>query len=200
VKTYTCKHCSATKTEAIPKIANDPIVKTTASTSSRAMTVKWTWNNVPGAKSYKVSYHKVGSKKWTTKTTKKTKYVIKGHKIKGLYEYKIAAVTASGDVWSDVNCRYFKRVKTTAKAGKTVGTVKASWRKDKGATGYQIMIATNKKLNGAQVVNVSADRKSYTFSGLKSGKKYYVSVRPLKDNNGVTYQGIRCKALKVKTK
>jgi hypothetical protein len=157
-------------------------------------------NSVPGAKSYKVSYHKVGSKKWTTKNTKKTKYVVKGHKMKGLYEYKVAAVTASRDVWSDVNCCYFKKVKVKAKAGKTAGTVTASWKKDKGATGYQVKLATNKKLNDAQVVNVSADQKSYTFSGLKSGKKYYVSVRPLKDNNGVTYQGIRCKALKVKTK
>jgi hypothetical protein len=183
-----------------PVVNNVPVVNTTAKTSARSMTVKWTWNNVPGAKSYKVSYHKVGSKKWTTKTTKKTKYVVKGHKMKGLYEYKVAAVTASGDVWSNTSCRYFKGVKTKAKAGKAAGTVRASWKKDKGATGYQVKLATNKKLNGAQVVNVSANQKSYTFSGLKSGKKYYVSVRPLKDHNGVTYQGIRCKALKVKTK
>lgn len=183
-----------------PAPASPLTVTTTAKPSAKSMTVKWTWNNVPGAKSYKVSYHKVGKTKWTTKTTKKTKYVIKGHKISGLYEYKVAAVTASGDVWSDVNCRYFKRVKATAKAGKTAGTVKASWKKDKGATGYKVLLATNKKMNNAQAVEVSADQKSYTFSGLKSGKKYYVKVRPLKNYNGVTYQGIYTKALRAKTK
>lgn len=205
VKTYKCKHCDATKTEVIPKkgspvVANAPKVTTTAKTSARSMKVKWTmtWGQVSGAKKYTVAYRKVGSNKWTYKNTKKTKYVVKKHKMKGLYEYKVAAVSSNGTVWSDTNYRYFSKVKTKAKAGE--GAVKVSWKKDKGATGYQVKLATNKKLNGAQVVNVSADKKSYTFSGLKSGKKYYVSVRPLKDHNGVTYQGIRCKALKVKAK
>ena len=74
VKTYKCKHCSATKTEAIPKKGSQdkpaaPKVSTVATTSARAMTVKWTmkWGKVNGAKSYKVAYRKVGSKKWTTR-------------------------------------------------------------------------------------------------------------------------------------
>ncbi|MBQ6623526.1 MAG: hypothetical protein IJH57_02790, partial [Mogibacterium sp.] len=101
VKTFKCKHCDATKTEVIPKKGsktNAPKVTTTAKTSARAMTVKWTmkWGKVNGAKSYKVAYRKVGSKKWTYKKTKKTQYVVKGHKMKGLYEYKVAAVSKKG--------------------------------------------------------------------------------------------------------
>lgn len=180
-----------------PTPANVPVVNTTAKSSTRTTTIKWTWNAVNGASKYKVAYHKVGSKKWKVKTTKKTKYVLKGQKIKGLYEYKVAAVTASGDVWSNTSCRYFKTVKTKAKFSK--GALKVSWKKDKGATGYEVFVARNKKMDGAQVIQVAATDKSYSVTGLEKGK-YYVKVRPMKNYNGVTYTGILCKARKVRVK
>lgn len=208
VKTFKCKNCDATKTEAIPKLTPKkdeakpaaPKVTTVATTSARAMTMKWTmkWGQVSGAKKYTVAYRKVGSNKWTYKNTKKTKYVVKKHKMKGLYEYKVAAVSSNGTVWSDTNYRYFNKVKTKAKAGK--GAVKVSWKKDKGATGYQVKIAGNKKMKNAQTVTLGAGSRSYKFSGLKSGKRYYVRVRPIKEHGGVTYTGILSKTFKMKVK
>lgn len=203
VKTFKCKHCDATKTEVIPKKGsqtNAPKVTTTAKTSARAMTVKWTmkWGKVNGAKSYKVAYRKVGSKKWTYKNTKKTSYVVKGHKMKGLYEYKVAAVSKKGTVWSGTSRRYFNGVKANAKAAR--GAIKASWKKDKSATGYQVLVATNKKMNNSKVYNVSSSAKSYKVKGLKKGKTYYVRVRPMKKAGGVTYKGILSKIHKVKVK
>ena len=180
-----------------PVVNNVPVVNTTAKSSTRTTTIKWTWNAVNGASKYKVAYHKVGSKKWKVKTTKKTKYVLKGQKIKGLYEYKVAAVTASGDVWSDTSCRYFKTVKAKAKFSK--GALKVSWKKDKGAAGYEVFIARNKKMDGAQVIQIAPDSRSYKVTGLEKGR-YYVKVRPMKNYNGVTYTGILCKAKKVRVK
>ena len=179
---------------------NAPKVTTTAKTSAMAMTVKWTmkWGKITGAKSYKVAYRKVGSKKWTYKNTKKTSYVVKGHKMKGLYEYKVAAVSKNGTVWSGTSRRYFNGVKANAKAAK--GAIKASWKKVKGATGYQVLVATNKKMNNSKVYNVSSSAKSYKVNGLKKGKTYYVRVRPMKNAGGVTYKGIQSKILKVKVK
>ena len=177
--------------------ANVPTVKTTAKTSAKSMTVKWSWDKVNGATKYKVAYRKVGSKKWTTKTTKKTKYVIKGHKIRGLYEYKVAAVTSSGDVWSKVSCRYFKGAKIRAKVSK--GVVRVSWKQDKSASGYQVLVAKNKKMNGAKVFNVAASKKTYNVSGLEKGK-YYVKVRPMKKHDGTVYKGVMSKAQTVRIK
>ena len=176
---------------------NAPKVTTTAKTSAMAITVKWTmkWGKVNGAKSYKVAYRKVGSKKWTYKNTKKTSYVVKGHKMKGLYEYKVGAVSKAGTTWSVTSRRYFSGVKANAKAAK--GAIKASWKKDKGATGYQVFVATNKKMNNSKVYNVSSSAKSYKVNGLKKGKTYYVRVRPMKKADGVTYKGIQSKIHKV---
>ena len=173
-----------------------PTVKTTASISAGTMTVKWSWDKVYGAKSYKVAYRKVGSSKWTTKKTKETTYVVKGQKISGLYEYKVAAVTAAGDVWSNVSHRYFKSVKAEAKAGK--GTIKVSWQKDKSATGYQVKVSTDKNMDNAQVIDAASSEKSCSISGLTKGKTYYVKVRPVKTHGGATYKGIMSKTLKVK--
>ena len=180
--------------------ASAPKVTTTAKASAMAMTVKWTmkWGKVTGAKSYKVAYRKVGSKKWTYKNTKKTSYVVKGHKMKGLYEYKVGAVSKAGTTWSGTSRRYFSGVKANAKAAK--GAIKASWKKVKGATGYQVLVATNKKMNNSKVYNVSSSAKSYKVNGLKKGKTYYVRVRPMKKADGVTYKGIQSKIHKVKVK
>jgi hypothetical protein len=201
VRTYKCKNfaaCGGTKTEAIPKINNPLTVTTIAKTSARSMTVKWCWNSLSGAKSYKVAYRKAGSTKWKDKKTKKKKYVVKGLKTKGLYEFKVAAVTDAGDVWSEVHYRYFKKVQAKVKAG--TGRINVSWNKDKKATGYEVFVATNKKMKDAQVFEVASSDNSYAISGLESGKKYYVKVRPLRTRDGVTYTGIKCSARRVKVK
>ena len=198
IRTYKCKNydtCGGIKTEAIPRLT--PVVSTTARTSSRSMIVKWTWGKVKGAKKYKIAYRKAGSNKWKIKKTKKTKkmrYVVKGQKLKGLYEYKVAAVTNTGDIWSNVSYRYFKGVKASAKPGK--GSINVRWKKDKGATGYEVLIAKNRKMKNAKKFKVSSSENSYKVTGLKKGKTYYVRVRPMKGYNGVTYTGVLCKARK----
>lgn len=78
--------------------------------------------------------------------------------------------------------------------------MKVSWKKEAGATGYQIRIATNKKMKNAQTVNVGPGSKSNNFKGLRTGVRYYVKVRPLKEHKGTTYKGIQCRARIVKVR
>lgn len=50
--------------------------------------------------------------------------------------------------------------------------------------GYQIIYATNSKFKGKKTKTVSkANITSYTLTGLKKGKTYYVKIRAYKKNS-----------------
>ena len=54
-----------------------------------------------------------------------------------------------------------------------------------GGSGYQIVLAMNKKFSNARKVTVSGTKNvSKTVSGLKTGKTYYVKVRAYKQTTG----------------
>ena len=77
-------------------------------------------------------------------------------------------------------------VKTTkvAKGKKLIVT----WAKDKMASGYQVRIATDAKFK-KNVKSKNVSKTSYTFTKLKTGKKYYVSVRSYKKSTKGTLYG-----------
>ena len=79
------KH-SQTKTIAKVKLGR-PVRKSMGYYSKRELTL--TWKKVKGATSYKVYYKKATAKKWSTKTTTKTKYKIKKLKNNNLYMISI---------------------------------------------------------------------------------------------------------------
>jgi hypothetical protein len=72
------------------------------------MTVNWTKDK--GVKNYKVAYRKEGSSKWTIKKTSQPGYLVWNQKTRECYEYKVAAVIDTKEMWSDVDCRYFNTV------------------------------------------------------------------------------------------
>ena len=79
--------------------------------------------------------------------------------------------------------------------------VRATWKKTKGASGYQVLISEKKDLKGAKVITVKGkNRKAYTVKGLRKGKRYYVAVRPYKTKGGNRYIGIRSKIKAVKVR
>ena len=74
-----------------------------------------------------------------------------------------------------------------AKAGKGKKlTVK--WAKDKKASGYQVQASTDKKFKKS-VKSKKTAKISYTFTKLKSGKKYYIRVRSYKKSGKETLYG-----------
>ena len=75
------------------------------------------------------------------------------------------------------------------------------WKKDKSVSGYQIQIATNKKMTkGKAMYSVSKRRISYTIKKLKPRKNYYVRIRSYKKIGGKIYYSKWSQKKKVKVK
>ncbi len=89
--------------------------------------------------------------------------------------------------------------KAAAQSGKKL---KVMWKRNKKASGYQIVVATDKSFkNVVKTVNVKKNKTvKATVKGLKSGKKYYVRVRSMKKSSGVKVYGNWSKAKPVKAK
>ena len=88
-----------------------------------------------------------------------------------------------------------KNVKVTAKKKK----LNVSWKKVSGATGYEVMSATNNKFTkGKKTVTVKKNK--VTLKKLKPKKKYFVKVRAYKLASGRKYFGKWSKVVKKKTK
>ena len=88
-----------------------------------------------------------------------------------------------------------KSVKLKAKKKK----LNVSWKKVSGATGYEVLYATNNKFTkGKKTVTVKKNK--VTLKKLKPKKKYFVKVRAYKLANGRKYFGKWSKVVKKKTK
>ena len=90
-----------------------------------------------------------------------------------------------------------KVVKVKVKAKKK--KLNISWKKVSGATGYEILYATNNKFTKNKKT-VSVKMNKVTLKKLKANKKYFVKVRAYKKANGNKYYGKWSKVVKKKTK
>ncbi len=88
-----------------------------------------------------------------------------------------------------------KAVKLIAKKKK----LNVKWKKVSGATGYEVMYATNNKFTKNKKT-VKVKKNKVTLKRLKSKKKYYVKVRAYKKANGGTNYGKWSKVVKKKAK
>ena len=90
-----------------------------------------------------------------------------------------------------------KKAKSTKKR-----TLKISWKRDKKATGYQVMAAQNKKFKKGKKSAIIRKNKTTakTFKKLKSGKTYYYKVRVYKTVNGKKLYGAYSKTKRLKVK
>ncbi len=81
-------------------------------------------------------------------------------------------------------------------------SLKITWKKDKKASGYEILLATDKKFkkNKKKITVNSYKTTSKTVKKLKSKKIYYVKIRSYKKVNGKKIYGAYSKVLKLKVK
>ena len=167
VKTYTCKSCKATKTEAIPKASNIKLSKTAYTYNGKVQKPSVTVKNSKGkalknGTDYKISYPK-GMKnvgKYTVKVT-----------LKGNY-------SGSKSMTYNINPKGTGVSKVTAaKKG-----FKVTWKKQTTqTTGYQVQYSTSSKFKSAKTVTISKNKTtSKSVSKLSAKKKYYVRVRTYK--------------------
>ena len=88
-----------------------------------------------------------------------------------------------------------KAVKLTAKKKK----LNVKWKKISGATGYEVMYATNNKFTKNKKT-VTVKKNKVTLKRLKTKKKYFVKVRAYKKANGNTSYGNWSKFVKKKVR
>lgn len=89
-----------------------------------------------------------------------------------------------------IGCTVNKKVVTTKKGNKTTKKyyVKVNWKKNTGATGYEITFATDKNFTKNKYVRtVSNKTTACTLSGAKANKTYYVRIRSYKTVDGKKY-------------
>ena len=81
------------------------------------------------------------------------------------------------------------------------GQIKASWKKQTDADGYQIQYGLKKNFKGAKSKNVNKNKTtSVTLKKLKSGKKYYIRIRSFKKVSGKKVYSDWSKAKTIKVK
>ena len=90
-----------------------------------------------------------------------------------------------------------KKAKSTKKR-----TLKISWKRDKKATGYQVMVAQNKKFKKGKKSAIIRKNKTTTktFRKLKRGKTYYYRVRAYKKVDGKKLYSAYSKTKRIKVK
>lgn len=150
-----------------------------------------TWKKVTGADKY-ILYRKAGSgayKKYKTVSGAKTSYVDTGAKNGTTYSYKVYAYTAGlqgKNANTKAACRVTAVTAKAAKAGKRKLSV--SWKKNSKASGYQIRYSLKSSFSGAKTVMVrSGKTTTKKLTGLRRGKRYYITVRAYKTVKGKKY-------------
>lgn len=195
-----------TKGSYAEKFAKDKDIKysyTTSSTSTKPSTVtglkqssnttssiKLSWNKASNATGYQVyrATSKTGTyvKVKTISSSSTVNYTNTGLSSGKVYYYKVRAVKGSTN-------GLFSSIATTSTKCKTpvvtlsspkTKTIKVSWNKVTGATGYKVYRATSKNGSYKLVKTItSGSTVSYTNSGLTKGKTYYYKVKVYKTVN-----------------
>ena len=173
--------------------------------------IKITWQKDPAAKKGYRIYVKGGKSKGWTKVAdvaaNKNSYVFK--KLKGqalqsgtTYQFRIVSLTKNKKTEGKTEI-----LKTNTAPGKAAlkasspkkGTVKLTWKKVKGAVGYEIQLKTSKKGFYKTVKVLGKKATSYTQKNLGKGKTIYIRVRTFNTANGAKIYGKwAAKAVKLK--
>ncbi len=162
----TCNNCKKTTTVTVPKIKS---IKLSTST--------YTYNGKKKTPSVKV---KDSAGKSLTKDIDYTVKYYGTRKSTGKYKVK---VTFKGK-YSGSKTLYFKILpsktsKISVKATKT--TLKPTWKKVTGATGYRVQLKSSK---GKVLKTVYTKKLNYTFKSLKKSNKYKITITAYKTIDG----------------
>ena len=190
----------AKKDEPAPTPTPTPTPTVAVAKASKPTTVAYpskgkvavSWKAAKGAKAYQLQWRKAGAKKWAAVSVKGKSKAVTGLKAGVAYEFRVRGVSgkASGK-WSAASPCWLKGVsKVKASSGKAKGTIKVTWKADKSATGgFKVFVYAKKGGKLVATKKVSKSKASVTIKGLKSGKTYYVRVRPYRVKSGTTYTG-----------
>lgn len=172
---------------------------TVKSITNQNGSVKVTWTKVPNAAGYKVyrkasgydSYGLLKNIKSGSTTSYTDEYAKSIRNGKASYYYVVPYYSSSSNVVLKTNTKtnyYMTRPTFSSLATSGSGALKATWKKNTKATGYQIRYSLNSDMSNAKTVNISSGSTvSKKISGLKKKKTYYVQVRAYKTYNDIKY-------------
>jgi hypothetical protein len=150
------------------------------------------WEKDPKVTSYEIFRSSDGMEPAKIGTSTSGKYTDTKVKSGVYYSYFLKAV--SGDKTSELsegNGFYFLTAPENLKARLSTGrTVILSWKKVKGATGYQIRYGTDKSFKSAQKVTIKSQKTlQKTIQRLKKNN-YYFQIRALKKNGNKNWYSV----------
>ena len=174
--------------------------------STSTNTINLSWKKVNGVTGYKVylyDYAK-GKYKYYGKTNK-TSMKIKNLKAGTKYKVRVRAYkSVNGTQYLGEYSETLKTTTTPKKVtnlklkSKSKNSIKLSWKKSSGATGYKVYVYNTKTKKYKYYGKIN--KTSITIKKLKSGKSYKIKVRPYKTVEGKQYLGDYSNILKVTTK
>ena len=169
-----------------------PKTVTGLSTASTTSSITLKWSNVSSVSGYEV--YRATSKSGTytkMKTTTSTSYQNTSLSKTSTYYYKVRAYkTVNGKKYYGKYSSVIASATTPSTPTITVKspstkTVKVTWNKITGASGYEIYRKTGSSGTYSRIKTVtSGSTLSYTNSSLTKGKTYYYKVRAYKNVNG----------------
>ena len=181
-------------------------IKVSGFKQSRATetSIRLTWKKVKKADGYQVYRYNKSTKKYQKVATVKTNtYTDKKLKTATVYQYKVRAYRKSGK--KTVTGKYSNVIKaatspqkvTAVKAKRVKSKVKLTWKKVKGADGYEIYRATSKKGKYQKIKTLKKGTiVSYTDGKAKKGKTYYYKVRAVKNAGKTSVKGTASNAVR----
>lgn len=188
---HTCSTCGDSyKDNYNDKLVTPNISKVNFTTSSNTVTMSW--DKVANATGYRVYKYNTSTKKWQgVANTKNTSYTFTKLNSGTAYSFTVRAYTTeNGKDYLSPKYTTFKTATNPANITKasfksSANSVKMSWSKVSGATGYRVYQYNTSTNKWKAVANISGA--SYTFKNLKAGTTYKFTVRAYKTLDGQTY-------------
>lgn len=192
------KNTYGSYSSAVSGVSKLAATKITSTSSVNYNTVKITWAKVAGASGYKVYRATSANGSYSTVATIKSGSTVSwqnsGLTMDKTYYYKVRPYrVASG---KEVYGSYSSAVKAIPKLGKVTkekavsasyNSIKVSWTKTAGASGYVVYYSTSKNSGYKTLKTVTGT--SYTHTGLTAGKTYYYKIRAYKTVSGKKVYG-----------
>jgi len=177
-------------------------------TNSSATALKISWKKVSGASGYEIyraaskngSYNKV---KTVTSGTA-VSYTDKGLTNNKTYYYKVRAYknVIGSKNYSSFSSAITKKVSLTkptlSASAKSSSSIKLSWKKVSGATGYEIYRSASQ--NGSYKKIKTVSNLTFTDKSLKSGKTYFYKIKAIQKTTDKTYRSSNSGIKKATTK
>ena len=201
-KTYTCTVCGETRIETIDKLVEKATVSndgTVGNYKQKIIKIRYSGKNIT---TFQIWYRTAGGE-FTKFNANKDSYqrTLKNLKDKGLYEIRVYGKDTSGSlVKAAVTSYRYMNTNSSVKLEPKSKSIRVVWNKISAASGFQIRYSLNKNMSGAKTVKSGKGSYAKTLTGLKSGKTYYVQVRPYVIRDGKTYWGIYSDVKSVKAK